>query len=81
MTNGTSREAFEAQCLYLGGSINRNGESTEFYTSATTAFAWAMWQASRKHALLDAEDAVVTLHETNEPPYLIDICNTIKGLK
>jgi hypothetical protein len=47
-----SRKAFETTFSHLSiAGVKRNGDS---YTATATAFAWAMWQASRKQALADA---------------------------
>lgn len=75
-----SRDAFEAAHSHLStASLRRNGGSTGCYTSATTAMSWAMWQASRKQALEEAEDRVTTLYEGAEPPFLVDICKAIRS--
>jgi hypothetical protein len=52
---GTSREAFEVAHSHLStASLRRNGGVDGCYTTAATAFAWAMWQASRKQAMADS---------------------------
>lgn len=48
----TNRDAFETAFAYLSNaSLVRNGDG---YMATDTAFAWAMWQASRNQALADA---------------------------
>ena len=65
MRADASREAFEAAHSHLStASLRRNGGDDGCYTTAATAFAWAMWQASRKQALEDV--ATLFLHESAE---------------
>lgn len=78
----TNREAFETNFTYLSGaSLVRNGDG---YMATNAAFAWAMWEASRKQTLLDASNTCTAMAVTDAEDYnqiRRDCAEAIKGLK